>query len=306
MTKKILVVLALCLVFTACKADKDQNKETENKPVQEVQSQEKEEGKDNKEAEKDKKEEGEDKKEEGKDKKEEGKDKKEEGKDKKEAEKDKKKEKTDKEKLSKDEKNSDSKIFSMLEDKEFVAYITDRSDFIYFYKDGTFDGCTYSGGPEKVACLYTGRFGKPKKLNDKSYSLTLEEIKYQTPTKGNIEGSKTNDVYYPSIYFDESMKGQEYTVYLPGTNLHNLEKAGVSHELGYDENVKNGVINMYTIAKNPVKSLNYPGEVIFMKEETNRKYWCAKPELKKEDPENNCFQNLLFGDKPNPYKGNLK
>ena len=298
MTKKILVVLALCLVFTACKADKDQNKETENKPVQEVQSQEKEEGKDNKEAEKDKKEEGEDKKEEGKDKKEEGKDKK-------EAEKDKKKEKTDKEKLSKDEKNSDSKIFSMLEDKEFVAYITDRSDFIYFYKDGTFDGCTYSGGPEKVACLYTGRFGKPKKLNDKSYSLTLEEIKYQTPTKGNIEGSKTNDVYYPSIYFDESMKGQEYTVYLPGTNLHNLEKAGVSHELGYDENVKNGVINMYTIAKNPVKSLNYPGEVIFMEEETNRKYWCAKPELKKEDPENNCFQNLLFGDKPNPYKGKL-
>lgn len=291
MTKKILVVLALCLVFTACKADKDQNKETENKPVQEVQSQEKEEGKDNKEAEKDKKEEGEDKKEEGKDKK--------------EAEKDKKKEKTDKEKLSKDEKNSDSKIFSMLEDKEFVAYITDRSDFIYFYKDGTFDGCTYSGGPEKVACLYTGRFGKPKKLNDKSYSLTLEEIKYQTPTKGNIEGSKTNDVYYPSIYFDESMKGQEYTVYLPGTNLHNLEKAGVSHELGYDENVKNGVINMYTIAKNPVKSLNYPGEVIFMEEETNRKYWCAKPELKKEDPENNCFQNLLFGDKPNPYKGKL-
>lgn len=270
MTKKILVVLALCLVFTACKADKDQNKETENKPVQEVQSQEKEEGKD-----------------------------------KKEAEKDKKKEKTDKEKLSKDEKNSDSKIFSMLEDKEFVAYITDRSDFIYFYKDGTFDGCTYSGGPEKVACLYTGRFGKPKKLNDKSYSLTLEEIKYQTPTKGNIEGSKTNDVYYPSIYFDESMKGQEYTVYLPGTNLHNLEKAGVSHELGYDENVKNGVINMYTIAKNPVKSLNYPGEVIFMEEETNRKYWCAKPELKKEDPENNCFQNLLFGDKPNPYKGKL-
>lgn len=284
MTKKILVVLALCLVFTACKADKDQNKETENKPVQEVQSQEKEEGKDNKEAEKDKKEEG---------------------KDKKEAEKDKKKEKTDEEKLSKDEKNSDSKIFSMLEDKEFVAYITDRSDFIYFYKDGTFDGCTYSGGPEKVACLYTGRFGKPKKLNDKSYSLTLEEIKYQTPTKGNIEGSKTNDVYYPSIYFDESMKGQEYTVYLPGTNLHNLEKAGVSHELGYDENVKNGVINMYTIAKNPVKSLNYPGEVIFMEEETNRKYWCAKPELKKEDPENNCFQNLLFGDKPNPYKGKL-
>ncbi|EEI86112.1 hypothetical protein HMPREF0072_1267 [Anaerococcus lactolyticus ATCC 51172] len=282
MKKKILVILALCLVFTACKADKDQNKETENKPVQEVQSQEKEEGKDKKE-DKDKKE----------------------GKDKKEAEIDKEKEKTDEEKLSKDEKNSDSKIFSMLEDKEFVAYITDRSDFIYFYKDGTFDGCTYSGGPEKVACLYTGRFGKPRKLDDKSYSLTLEEIKYQTPTKGNIEGSKTNDVYYPSIYFDESMKGQEYIVYLPGTNLHDLEQVGVSHELGYDENVKNGVINMYTIAKNPVKSLDYPGEVIFMEEETNRKYWCAKPELKKEDPENNCFQKLLFGDKPNPYKGKL-
>ncbi|WP_311491502.1 hypothetical protein [uncultured Anaerococcus sp.] len=276
MIKKILGILALCLVFTACKADKDQNKEAENKPVQEAQSQEKEEGKD-----------------------------KEEDKDKKEAEKDKEKEKTDEEKLSKDKENTDSEIFSMLKDKEFVAYITDRSDFIYFYKDGTFDGCTYSGGPEKVACLYTGRFGKPRKLDDKSYALTLEEIKYQTPTKGNIEGSKTNDVYYPSIYFDESMKGQEYTVYLPGANLHNLEKAGVSHELGYDKNVTNGVINMYTIAKNPVKALNYPGEVIFMEEETNREYWNAKPELKKEDPENNCFQKLLFGDKANPYKGKL-
>ena len=133
MKKKILGVLALCLAFTACKADKDQNKEAENKPVQEAQIQEKEEGKD-----------------------------------KKEAEKDKEKEKTDEEKLSKDEENTDSEIFSMLEDKEFVAYITDRSDFIYFYKDGTFDGCTYSGGLEKVACLYTGRFGKPRKLDDKS------------------------------------------------------------------------------------------------------------------------------------------
>ena len=65
MKKKILVILALCLVFTACKADKDQNKETENKPVQEVQSQEKEEGKDKKE-DKDKKE-GKDKKEAEKD-----------------------------------------------------------------------------------------------------------------------------------------------------------------------------------------------------------------------------------------------
>lgn len=270
MKKKILGVLALCLAFTACKADKDQNKEAENKPVQEAQIQEKEEGKD-----------------------------------KKEAEKDKEKEKTDEEKLSKDEENTDSEIFSMLEDKEFVAYITDRSDFIYFYKDGTFDGCTYSGGREKVACLYTGRFGKPRKLDDKSYALTLEEIKYQTPTKGDIEGSETNDVYYPSIYFDESMKGEEYIVYLPGTNLHDLEQAGVSHELGYDENVKDGVINMYTIAKNPVKALDYPGEVLFMEEDTNREYWNAQPELKAEDPENNCFQKLLFGDKPNPYKGKL-
>lgn len=193
----------------------------------------------------------------------------------------------------------------MLEDKEFNAYITDRSDFIYFYKDGTFDGCTYSGGREKVACLYTGRFGKPRKLDDKSYALTLEEIKYQTPTKGDIEGSETNDVYYPSIYFDESMKGEEYIVYLPGTNLHDLEQAGVSHELGYNENVKDGVINMYTIAKNPVKALDYPGEVLFMEEDTNREYWNAQPELKAEDPENNCFQKLLFGDKPNPYKGKL-
>ena len=34
MKKKILTILALCLVFTACKADKDQNKETDNKPAQ--------------------------------------------------------------------------------------------------------------------------------------------------------------------------------------------------------------------------------------------------------------------------------
>ena len=255
MIKKILGILALCLVFTACKADKGQNKEAENKPVQEAQSQEKEEDKDKKEA------------------------------------------KSEEEKVSKDEENTDSEIFSMLEDREFVAYITDRSDFIYFYKEGTFDVCTYSGGYEKVACLYTGRFGKPRKLDDTSYVLTLEEIKYQTPTKGDIEGSKTNDVYYPSIYFDESMKGQEYIVYLPGTNL---------HELGYDENIKDGVMNMYTIAKNPVKALDYPGEVIFMEEEINRDYWYAKPELKKEDPENNCFQKLLFRDKPNPYKGKLQ
>ena len=270
MKKKILTVLALCLVFTACKADKDQNKEAENKPVQEAQSQEKEEGKD-----------------------------------KKETEKDKEKEKTDEEKVSKDKENPDSEIFSMLEDREFNAYITDRSDFIYFYKDGTFDGCVYSGGREKVACLYTGRFGKPKKLDDKSYALTLEEIKYQTPTKGDIEGSETNDEYYPSIYFDESMKGEEYIVYLPGTNLHDLEQVGVSHELGYNENIKDGVINMYTIAKNPIKALDYPGEVIFMDEDGDRKHTWAQPELKKEDPENNCFQKLLFGDKPNPYKGKL-
>lgn len=268
MKKKILIVFALCLAFTACKADKGQDKEAQNKPVQEAQIQEKEETE-------------------------------------KEAEKESKEEKDSEENLAKDAENPDSEIFSMLEDKEFVAYITDRSDFIYFYKDGTFDGCTYSGGPEKVACLYTGRFGKPRKLDDKSYALTLEEIKYQTPTKGNIEGSKTNDVYYPSIYFDESMKGEEYIFYLPGTNLHDLEQVGVSHELSMNENIKDGVINMYTIAKNPVKTLDYPGEVIFMDEETNRKYWYAEPNLKAEDPENNCFQKLLFGDKPNPYKGKL-
>lgn len=268
MKKKILTILALCLVFTACKADKDQNKETDNKPVQEAQIQEKEESKDKKEA-------------------------------------DSEEEKTEDEKVAKDEENPDSEIFSMLEDREFNAYITDRSDFIYFYKDGTFDGCVYSGGREKVACLYTGRFVKPRKLDDKSYALTLEEIKYQTPTKGDIEGSETNDEYYPSIYFDESMKGEEYIVYLPGTNLHDLEQVGVSHELGYNENVKDGVINMYTIAKNPVKALDYPGEVLFMEEDTNREYWNAQPELKAEDPENNCFQKLLFGDKENPYKGKL-
>lgn len=266
MIKKILGILALCLVFTACKADKGQNKEAENKPVQEAQSQEKE------------------------------------GEAKKEAEKESKEGKESEENLAKEEENPDSEIFSMLEDREFVAYITNRNEFIYFYKDGSFDGCTYHEG---IAGLYTGRFGKPRKLDDKSYALTLEEIKYQTPTKGDIEGSKTNDVYYPSIYFDESMKGQEYIVYLPGTNLHDLEQVGVSHEMDYDENIKDGVMNMYTIAKNPVKALDYPGEVIFMEEEINRDYWYAKPELKKEDPENNCFQKLLFRDKPNPYKGKL-
>ncbi|WP_308749122.1 hypothetical protein [uncultured Anaerococcus sp.] len=268
MKKKILGVLALCLVFTACKADKDQNKEAENKPVQETQIQEKEEGKDKKEA-------------------------------------DSEEEKTDDEKVSKDEENPDSEIFSMLEDREFNAYITNMSDFIYFYKDGSFDGCVYYGGYEKVACLYTGCFGKPRKLDDKSYALTLEEIKYQTPTKGNIEGSKTNDTYYPSIYFDESMKGEEYIVYLPGTNLHDLEQVGVSHEFYTNENIEDGIMNMYTIAKNPIKALDYPGEVLFMEEDTNREYWHAKPELKNEDPENNCFQKLLFGDKENPYKGKL-
>lgn len=268
MKKKILGVLALCLAFTACKADKDQNKEAENKPVQETQIQEKEEGKDKKEA-------------------------------------DSEEEKTDDEKVSKDEENPDSEIFSMLEDREFNAYITNMSDFIYFYKDGSFDGCVYYGGYEKVACLYTGRFGKPRKLDDHTYTLTLEEIKYQTPIEGDVEGSQTNDTYYPSIYFDESMKGEEYIVYLPGTNLHDLEQVGVSHELSMDENIKDGVMNMYTIAKNPVKALDYPGEVLFMEEDTNREYWYAKPELKKEDPENNCFQKLLFGDKENPYKGKL-
>ena len=268
MTKKILAVLALCLVFTACKADKDQNKEAENKPAQEAQIQEKEEGKDKKEA-------------------------------------DSEEEKTEDEKTSKDEENPDSEIFSMLEDREFNAYITNMSDFIYFYKDGSFDGCVYYGGYEKVACLYTGRFGKPRKLDDKSYALTLEEIKYQTPTKGNIEGSKTNDTYYPSIYFDESMKGEEYIVYLPGTNLHDLEQVGVSHEFYTNENIEDGIMNMYTIAKNPIKALDYPGEVLFMEEDTNREYWNAQPELKAEDPENNCFQKLLFGDKENPYKGKL-
>ena len=267
MTKRILAILALCLAFTACKADKNQKKEDENKPVQEAQIQENE------------------------------------GEAKKEAEKAHEEEKNDEEKTSKDEENPDSEIFSILEGREFNAYITNRSDFIYFYKDGTFDGCTRYGAEGAVGCLYTGRFGKPRKLDDKSYALTLEEIKYQTPTEGEFEGSDGHMYYYPSIYFDESMKGEEYIVYLPGTNLHDLQQVGVSHEFYTNENIENGVMNMYTIAKNPVKALDYPGEVIFMNEDKDREPTWAEPELKAKDPTDNCFSKYLFGDKPNPYKG---
>lgn len=149
MTKKIITAIALILSLTACKQSKEEAKE----PVKKVEieaSKKSDQKPDKKEA-------------------------------KEEDTEDKAQTKT------KEKANQDSEIFDKLQGKEFNSYLTNGSERIFFYKDGKFDGAWWSGdGMSMLANLYTGKFSQPKKIDDKTYSVKLESMEYQSLPQAKI------------------------------------------------------------------------------------------------------------------------
>lgn len=211
MTKKIITAIALILSLTACKQSKEEAKE----PVKKVEieaSKKSDQKPDKKEA-------------------------------KEEDTEDKAQTKT------KEKANQDSEIFDKLQGKEFNSYLTNGSERIFFYKDGKFDGAWWSGdGMSMLANLYTGKFSQPKKIDDKTYSVKLETMEYQSPTSGK-DPQDENIEYIESQYFDKKMIGDEYIIRLPGTSLAELDKANTGYMFDYNPDVENGLVNMYTFSK---------------------------------------------------------
>lgn len=211
MTKKIITAIALILSLTACKQSKEEAKE----PVKKVEieaSKKSDQKPDKKEA-------------------------------KEEDTEDKAQTKT------KEKANQDSEIFDKLKGKEFNSYLTNGSERIFFYKDGKFDGAWWSGdGMSMLANLYTGNFSDPKKIDDKTYSVKLETMEYQSPTSGK-DPQDENIEYIESQYFDKKMIGDEYIIRLPGTSLAELDKANTGYMFDYNPDVENGIVNMYTFSK---------------------------------------------------------
>lgn len=170
---------------------------------------------------------------------------------------------------TKEKANQDSEIFDKLQGKEFSSYLTNGSERIVFYKDGKFDGAWWSGdGFSMLANLYTGKFSDPKKIDDKTYSVKLETMEYQSPTSGK-DPQDENIEYTESQYFDKKMIGDEYIIHLPGTSLAELDKANTGYMFDYNPDVENGIVNMYTFSKTGLDLFPQFTSCLFLTESKN-------------------------------------
>lgn len=100
-----------------------------------------------------------------------------------------------------------------------------------------------------LANLYKGKFSQTKKIDDKTYSVKLESLEYQSPTSGTDTRDGLSIRYVESNYFDKKMIGDEYIIRLPGTSLAELDKANTGYMFDYNPDVENGIVNMYTFSK---------------------------------------------------------
>lgn len=170
---------------------------------------------------------------------------------------------------TKEKSNQDSEIFDKLQGKEFNSYLTNGSERIFFYEDGRFDGAWWSGdGMSMLANLYTGKFSQPKKIDDKTYSVKLETMEYQSPTSGKNPQDE-NIEYIESQYFDKKMIGDEYLIRLPGTSLAELDKANTGYMFDYNPDVENGIVNMYTFSKTGLDLFPQFASCLFLTESKN-------------------------------------
>lgn len=189
--------------------------------------------------------------------------------------------------------NQDSEIFDKLQGKEFNSYLTNGSERIFFYKDGKFDGALWSGdGMSMLANLYTGNFSQPKKIDDKTYSIKLKTMEYQSPTSGK-DSQDENIEYIESQYFDKKMIGDEYIIHLPGTSLADLDKANTGYMFDYNPDVENGIVNMYTFSKTGLDLFPQFETCLFLIESKNAP--------KRSINENtNYFTSDIYGENYNP------
>lgn len=247
MKKKILIILSLAMALTSCKGLKEEIDE----PIKKVEIEANKRVENNKDKEISKKEEE------------------------KNTEKDKKEEE---EKLSENKKEIESNpLFAELEGKVFLSYLSNGSEHIIFYEDGRFDGSWWSGdGVSMLANLYTGQFSDPKKLDDKTYSIKLKKLEYQSPTSGTDTRDGLSIRYVESQYFDKKMIGDEYTVHLPGTSLADLDNKGIKYYFDYNPDVENGLVNMYTMSKDSSEAFEL-GRAIYMTELKTASKLASKP-----------------------------
>lgn len=217
-------------------------------------------------------------------------------------EEDKKEEKKDKSKEAKTEnketkaKKENQEIFSHLKGKEFLSYLTNGSEHIIFYENGKFDGAWWSGdGVSMLANLYTGQFGDPKKIDEKTYAVKLKSLTYQSPTSGREKINGMDVGYTKSNYFDKKMIGDEYLIHLAGTSLADLDKKGINYQFDYNPDVANGIVNMDTISKKSLETFSL-GPAIYMTELKTAPKRASKPGQ-------NYYTSLIYGEN---YKANPK
>lgn len=173
--------------------------------------------------------------------------------------------------------DQDQGIFKDLEGKGFIACMVDSGERLYFHENGSFDGAMFYGdGTMMTGCLLKGRFEEGAKVDDYTYELKLADISYQTPTSGTVENLPYTLRYGKSFNFDKAMVGDTYYLHLPGTSIKSLDEKGILYQLDYNENVSDGIVNMYMISKNPFMPFEDSGQTAFMCEEDRPDYIQAK------------------------------
>lgn len=98
---------------------------------------------------------------------------------------------------------------------------------LYVAEDGSFEGCYYwhriaeeNDLWEMYDCKFAGKFGPPKKVNEYTYSIQLEELTIG-PAEQGIEGSE-NFVQVDEEAAPGIEGGEEFLIYLPGAPLDEL------------------------------------------------------------------------------------
>lgn len=146
-------------------------------------------------------------------------------------------------------------VYDRLKDKKL--YITGGSmvEALYFYRDGYFDGVEKGGNGGHVSvALYNGKFDVIKKLSDTSYLLSLQrlddDLEVGKEKKITTNGFENTFHYEESFVMPKESIGSETILYLPETKYGDLEEQAIdfikmmkniNHDTKMDPNEKIGI-----------------------------------------------------------------
>lgn len=124
-----------------------------------------------------------------------------------------------------------------------VVYIHDDGSFDGHYRDGDM-GSTGDGYPNGTVYYseFSGRFTKPEKINDTTYSFEIDAIEYANEVEEEIKDGFY--YYYTTAY--GLVGAEEFYMYLPGTKIEDLPEGYTSWvHYYYEEAVSGAELSFY-------------------------------------------------------------